>query len=72
MISKEELKKYFKLNGTEYLYDIKGSQYRIRWCYAGGGYSKPWESGKCKRTIEFREKIIDVYIDKHLRKGNIK
>jgi len=65
MIPTKDLKKYFLLNGTHYLYDIKGSKYRIRWCYAGGTYSNPRESGKCKRTIEFRENIIAAYIKKY-------
>lgn len=62
MESKKKLKKYFKLNGTTYLYDIKGDQYRIRWCYSGGDYSRIRKSGKCKRTIEFRDNIISEYI----------
>lgn len=62
MVPAKELKKYFKLNGTTYLYDIKNNKYRIRWCYAGDRYSNPWESGSCKRTIEFQEKIINKFI----------
>lgn len=65
MISSKKLKKYFKLNGTDYLYDISGKYYRIRWCYADGTYSRSWETGKCKRTIEFRENIITAYIKKN-------
>lgn len=66
MIAAKKLTKYFKLNGTVYLYDIKKDQYRIRWCYAGNTCSRPRESGKCERTIEFREKVIAAYIKKHL------
>lgn len=65
MKSSEKLKKYFKLNGTEYLYDIKGGQYRIRWCYAGDRYSNVRETGKCKRTVQFRDRIIASYIERN-------
>ncbi len=59
------MRKYFTLNGTQYLYDVVGGQYRIRWCYAGDRYSKPWERGKCKRTEQFRDKTITAYIKKN-------
>ena len=65
MISSGKLQKYFKLNGTNYLYDIKGDQYQIRWCYADGKYSRAFASGKCERTILFRTKIISKYIEKN-------
>lgn len=64
---KSTMKKFFILNGTTYLYDIVKGQYRIRWCYAGGTYSRPREIGKCKRTIKFQDKIIAKYIKENTK-----
>lgn len=65
MIPSKELEKRFDVNGFTFLYDINRGQYRIRWQHPEGTYSIPYDSGKCKRTFEFREEIINAFVRRH-------